>query len=84
LDESNFGFFNFNSSKLVLESLDGLNLKSHEYPKFITHQDLQNVFRSFFAFENTGVRITAQTSTHPAAPPTPDALAAGGIRQQNQ
>jgi hypothetical protein len=41
------GFFNFNSSKLVFEPLDDVNLKSHEYPKFITRQDLQILFRSF-------------------------------------
>jgi hypothetical protein len=39
--------FNFNSSKLVFEPLVGLNLKSHEYLKFITHKDLKKLFRSF-------------------------------------
>jgi hypothetical protein len=38
---------NFNSSKLIFEPLNGLNLNIHEYPKFITHQDLQNLFRPF-------------------------------------
>jgi hypothetical protein len=31
LNGSNFEFLNFHSSKPVFETLDGLNMKSHEY-----------------------------------------------------
>jgi hypothetical protein len=48
LDDSNFGFLIFDSSKQVFEALDGLKSKIHEYPKFITHKDLQTLFRLLF------------------------------------
>jgi hypothetical protein len=40
----NFGFLNFDGSKQVCTALDGLKLKSHEYQKFITCQDIQTLF----------------------------------------
>jgi hypothetical protein len=46
LDESNFGFLNFKTFKLVFKALDDLILESHEYTKFITNQDLQTLFMS--------------------------------------
>jgi hypothetical protein len=46
LDESNFGFLNFKTTKLVFEALDDLILESKEYTKFINNQDLQTLFMS--------------------------------------
>jgi hypothetical protein len=37
LDETNFGFLNFKTSKLVFEALNGLILESQEYTRFITN-----------------------------------------------
>ena len=38
-------------------TLNDFSWKSHEYQSFITHQDLQSLFRSFFSFEKVIVYI---------------------------